>query len=69
MRLRAFIARAHGLYRLVSINAGEMGERGGVFGGKSDNEDTPAEDWRVREGPPDPREYSGGCPANDGTAL
>jgi len=33
----------------------------GHRGGKSDNEDTPAEDWRVCvcEGPPDPREYSG----------
>lgn len=59
IRLRAFIARAHGLYRLVSImNVGETGEDG-VFGGKSDNEDTPAEDWCVCEGPLDPREYSG----------
>jgi len=61
----AFIARAHGLYRLMSIiSAGETGGKDGVLGhrgGKSDNEDTPAEDWRVCvcEGLPDPRERSG----------
>lgn len=69
IRLRAFIARAHGLYRLVSITNGET-RNGGVFGGKSDNEDTPAEDWCMRmRGSAGPSRNVRGCPANDGTAL